>query len=123
MKKIVCLLVTAVLLITVFTTINSATKVDTTVIEDEEKLATTGADQYENGYRYNIQGWVYVYLEGDPYDRGFQHGYLLAEEIDDLITRWSNMIHNHKRIQPLNKLISQEKYDRISEIYWNFCKN
>src|SRR5258706_741540 len=28
-------------------------------------------------------GWVYVHLEGAPRDIGFQHGYLLAPEIDD----------------------------------------
>ncbi len=28
-------------------------------------------------------GWVYVHLEGSPADIGFQHGYLLAPEIED----------------------------------------
>ena len=28
-------------------------------------------------------GWIYVHLEGAPYDIGFQHGYLLAPEILD----------------------------------------
>ena len=28
-------------------------------------------------------GWTYVHLEGSPADIGFQHGYLLASEIDD----------------------------------------
>jgi len=26
-------------------------------------------------------GWVYLHIEGEPYERGFQHGYLLAKEI------------------------------------------
>lgn len=30
-------------------------------------------------------GWIYVHLEGSPRDIGYQHGYLLATEIDDLI--------------------------------------
>src|ERR1700727_2064777 len=30
-------------------------------------------------------GWIYIHLEGSPGDIGFQHGYLLAGEIDDLI--------------------------------------
>jgi hypothetical protein len=30
-------------------------------------------------------GWIYVHLQGSPSDIGFQHGYLLAAEIDDLI--------------------------------------
>ena len=28
-------------------------------------------------------GWIYVHLEGTPYNIGFQHGYLLAPEIQD----------------------------------------
>jgi hypothetical protein len=28
-------------------------------------------------------GWIFVHLEGTPFDRGFQHGYLLALEIED----------------------------------------
>src|SRR5579872_6097300 len=38
-----------------------------------------------NASRYNKNGWIYVHLEGNPGDIGFQHGYLLADEIDDLI--------------------------------------
>ena len=30
-------------------------------------------------------GWVYVHLEGSPAEIGFQHGYLLAPEIEDMI--------------------------------------
>ncbi|HWB93310.1 MAG TPA: hypothetical protein VG605_15720, partial [Puia sp.] len=30
-------------------------------------------------------GWIYVHLEGSPKDIGYQHGFLLAGEIDDLI--------------------------------------
>ncbi len=28
-------------------------------------------------------GWVYLHVEGEPRERGFQHGYLLAKEIAD----------------------------------------
>jgi hypothetical protein len=28
-------------------------------------------------------GWIFVHLEGTPFDVGFQHGYLLAPEIED----------------------------------------
>ena len=38
-----------------------------------------------NASRYDKNGWIYVHLEGSPADIGFQHGYLLADEIDDLI--------------------------------------
>ena len=34
-------------------------------------------------YRFTRGGWVYVHLEGSPSDIGYQHGYLLAPEIED----------------------------------------
>lgn len=33
--------------------------------------------------RESHDGWIYVHVEGGPRERGFQHGYLLAKEIDD----------------------------------------
>jgi len=35
--------------------------------------------------RVDRDGWICVHLEGTPSDIGFQHGYLLAEEIDDAL--------------------------------------
>ncbi|MDP4151523.1 MAG: C45 family peptidase [Bacteroidota bacterium] len=35
--------------------------------------------------RQDKAGWIYIHLEGKPKDIGYQHGYLLAREIDDLI--------------------------------------
>ncbi|HWX93218.1 MAG TPA: C45 family peptidase [Terriglobales bacterium] len=34
-------------------------------------------------YRFQQSGWTYVHLEGSPSEIGFQHGYLLADEIAD----------------------------------------
>ena len=36
-----------------------------------------------NAYRFERGGWTYVHLEGTPEQIGFQHGYLLAPEIED----------------------------------------
>ena len=55
------------------------------------------AAKYDKGFRFNIQGWIYLHIEGEPYDRGYQHGYLLAGEIIDIINRWRNIF-------PLKKL-------------------
>jgi hypothetical protein len=37
------------------------------------------------GYRFEKNGWIYVHAEGAPDRLGFQHGYLLAPEIVDLL--------------------------------------
>lgn len=44
-----------------------------------------GNSVYGNACRYNIQGWIYVHIEGEPYERGYQHGYLLYAEIADRV--------------------------------------
>jgi len=38
-------------------------------------------------YRYPAAGWIYLHIEGKPYDRGYQHGYLMAREIPEYLTR------------------------------------
>jgi outer membrane protein assembly factor BamB len=75
------------------------------------------------GSRYNIQGWVYVNIYGDPYERGYQYGYLAAEEIIDLMQRWSKMILNHPRIKPISTSLSNQNYEKIAQRWWQFCTN
>lgn len=41
--------------------------------------------RYEDGYRFDQHGWIYVHIEGEPYERGYQHGYLLAPELAELV--------------------------------------
>ncbi|MGA2216537.1 MAG: C45 family peptidase [Terracidiphilus sp.] len=46
--------------------------------------ASAEPDSRLNGaYKFNDGGWTYVHLEGTPEQVGFQHGYLLAREIED----------------------------------------
>jgi len=37
----------------------------------------------KNAYREDKSGWVFIHVEGSPDEIGYQHGYLLAPEIDD----------------------------------------
>ena len=37
----------------------------------------------QGAYKFNEGGWTYVHLHGAPEKVGFQHGYLLAREIED----------------------------------------
>jgi hypothetical protein len=46
--------------------------------------ASAASDSRLNGgYKFHEGGWTYVHLEGTPRQIGFQHGYLLAREIED----------------------------------------
>jgi hypothetical protein len=44
------------------------------------------------GYLYDKDGWVYIHIEGSPAERGFQHGWLLADYIQQTIDLNSNKI-------------------------------
>jgi len=39
----------------------------------------------KKSYYYRKNGWIFLYIEGVPYERGFQHGYHLARELSRII--------------------------------------
>jgi len=39
------------------------------------------------GFRYDDRGWIVVHIEGEPYERGFQYGSLVPDEIVSYITK------------------------------------
>ena len=43
------------------------------------------------GWRFPQDGWNVVHIEGTPYERGFQHGRLLAREIVDYCETIANV--------------------------------
>lgn len=55
-------------------------------------------DRLAKASRENKNGWIYVHLEGSPSDIGYQHGYLLANDIDTSIQAVSYLLqHDTKR--------------------------
>jgi len=46
----------------------------------EELLSPDG-----KGYRNETNGWVFLHIEGSPYEMGFQHGYLVAPELKEIL--------------------------------------
>ncbi len=60
-------------------------------------------------YSFERGGWVYVHLEGDPAQIGFQHGYMLAPEIEDGFAAVStNMMHSTHRDWPFFRQVARE---------------
>jgi hypothetical protein len=51
----------------------------------ESRPDPSSVERYETAYRYPQAGWIVLHIEGEPYDRGFQHGRLLAPEIADFV--------------------------------------
>src|SRR5712692_11947754 len=42
-------------------------------------------------YRYPQAGWIVLHIEGEPYERGYQHGRLLAPEIAAFLRCFATM--------------------------------
>lgn len=74
------------------------------------------------GFRYNIQGWVYIHIEGEPYERGYQYGYLASDEIIDMIYRWSNFAHGIDFMKKFDRRNQPENYYKLSELWWKICR-
>lgn len=54
---------------------------------------TGNVTKYDEGYRFDKNGWIYIHIEGEPYERGFQHGYLLAGELEKIIQTQKHTIY------------------------------
>lgn len=90
-------------------------------INKKTEFITSGS--YEKGYRYNIQGWVYIHIEGNPYERGYQYGYLASNEILDMIQRWSNLAHDIKFMKIFLIKNLPKNYNKLSEQWWKICRS
>lgn len=85
-------------------------------LELPSQLAATGrakaADsdaRLKAAYRFERAGWVYVHLEGLPGEIGYQHGYLLAPEIEKAARSVKLVIeHNTKRDWAFYRKASRE---------------
>ena len=57
-------------------------ELEATVAYARERAASNDP-RLKGAYRFERGGWIYIHLEGDPAAIGFQHGYVLAPEIED----------------------------------------
>lgn len=47
----------------------------------EDYITTKEKEWLEKAYRVDRNGWIFLHIEGEPFERGFQRGYLTANEI------------------------------------------
>jgi len=82
--------------------------------------------RYEKGYRFDRNGWVYIHIEGEPYERGYQHGFLVAPDLKEIfrslkyLTYWNTGKEWEFFVEAAEKLfvkhIDQEWMDEIKGI-------
>jgi len=107
MSRIISLIVIGIILTPIF--------FPNTIADENYKSEILTSGQYDKGHRYNIQGWVYIHIEGEPYERGYQYGYLASNEINDIFQRWINFEFNRMKIFKLFKFRNPERL-------WDFFK-
>jgi Phospholipase B len=79
-------------------------------IASAREVASSNDPRLKGAYSFERGGWVYVHLEGDPNTIGFQHGYLLAAEIEDGFGAVStNMMHSANRDWPFFRQVAREQ--------------
>ena len=57
------------------------------ISSDDEWPVADAVQTYGPAYRYPAAGWIYLHIEGKPYERGYQHGHLMAREIPEYLER------------------------------------
>jgi hypothetical protein len=55
-------------------------------------------------YRYPAAGWIYLHIEGKPYERGYQHGHLMAREIPEYLERCASLLGSKEHWDDYRKL-------------------
>jgi hypothetical protein len=80
------------------------------IVASARKRAASSDPRLKGGYAFERGGWVYVHLQGDPSTIGYQHGYLLADEIEDAFPAVSaDMMNDTKRGWPFFREVAREQ--------------
>jgi hypothetical protein len=45
------------------------------------------------GHRFDRDGWIYVHIEGEPHERGYQYGYLVAPELAEILEKMKGLTY------------------------------
>src|SRR5262245_38993433 len=82
-------------------------------------VAQAGQDALAKSFRADRNGWIYIHLEGAPEEVGYQHGYLLAREIEESLRVFKKYLpHTTKREWKFYRESAHELFwDKIGDEY------
>jgi hypothetical protein len=63
----------------------------------DEWPAKEAVQTFGPAYRYPAAGWIYLHIEGQPYERGYQHGHLMSREIPEYLERCAALLGSKDR--------------------------
>jgi len=64
--------------------------------------ARSAVTTFGPAYRYPTGGWIYLHIEGKPYERGYQHGHLMAKEVVQYMKRCAADLDSRGKNQSWN---------------------
>jgi hypothetical protein len=71
---------------------------------DDEWPAREAVETFGPAYRYPAAGWIYLHIEGKPFERGYQHGHLMTREIPEYLERCASMLGSKEHWDDYRKL-------------------
>jgi len=74
------------------------------IASDDEWPVREAVETFGPAYRYPAAGWIYLHIEGKPYERGYQHGHLMAREIPEYFERCASLLGSKEHWDDYRKL-------------------
>jgi hypothetical protein len=74
------------------------------ISSDNEWPVGEAIQTFGPAYRYPAAGWIYLHIEGKPYERGYQHGHLMAREIPEYLERCASLLGSQEHWDDYRKL-------------------
>jgi Phospholipase B len=75
-----------------------------TIPSDDEWPVREAVQTFGPAYRYPAAGWIYLHIEGKAYERGYQHGHLMAREIPEYLERCASLLGSKEHWDDYRKL-------------------
>ena len=74
------------------------------ISSDDEWPVREAVETFGPAYRYPAAGWIYLHIEGKPYERGYQHGHLMTREIPEYLERCASLLGSKEHWDDYRKL-------------------
>jgi len=89
------------------------------VSHGDVKNASQQQQWLSKAYRYDKDGWIFLHIEGAPFERGFQRGYLTANEIEDFNKTFAYMqeFQTSEKLDFFVKAATRLFKDKVSKEY------
>lgn len=90
----------------------------------DQNLTPEEKEWLKNAYRYDKNGWIFLHIEGKPFERGFQRGYFTASEIGEFFktVAHTQKFETAKEIDFFVAAASKLLQDKVPEEYMEELK-